>query len=305
MKYFIYFVHIVSVLSVSTMTANFNQEDIGAFIPTFRKSVDDDYDSPSFALDPEADIWFTPNEILTMTELFDSHRHSATSLPVSSYVIHCMNVSLVGRHEQGTSGIIIKYKVRQVHQFVNMLRSRIQEYASYPYNYISYGRTEQELNEICQRYSATSNEVIANSMRFRIRETPLAQFKKVIPLNMKFMIAEILLTQNYATNARMVRVVRREIDYLNEHKEHAVSRLTGNDCELILNEIQETKNKIGRFIEKSHIKVPRDLELELFRHERIFHLLKTEQQMEDELSANVKKVVQSSDLNRYIMGFIN
>ena len=45
-------------------------------------------------------------------------------------------------------------------------------------------------------------------------------------------------------------------------------------------------------------------EVEQFRHERIFQILEVERQVEDKLSVNVKKVVQCSDLNRYVLDFI-
>jgi hypothetical protein len=40
------------------------------------------------------------------------------------------------------------------------------------------------------------------------------------------------------------------------------------------------------------------------RGEEIFKILIAEQQMEDEVSPNVKQVIQNKDLNRYLMGFI-
>ena len=40
------------------------------------------------------------------------------------------------------------------------------------------------------------------------------------------------------------------------------------------------------------------------RGEEIFKILIAEQQMEDKVSPNVKQVIQNSDLNRYLMGFI-
>jgi hypothetical protein len=40
------------------------------------------------------------------------------------------------------------------------------------------------------------------------------------------------------------------------------------------------------------------------RGETIFNILIAEQQMENEVSPNVKQVIQNSDLNRYLMGFI-
>ena len=40
------------------------------------------------------------------------------------------------------------------------------------------------------------------------------------------------------------------------------------------------------------------------RGETIFNILIAEKQMENEVSPNVKQVIQNSDLNRYLMGFI-
>jgi len=40
------------------------------------------------------------------------------------------------------------------------------------------------------------------------------------------------------------------------------------------------------------------------RSETIFNILVAEQQMENDVSPNVKQVIQNSDLNRYLMGFI-
>ncbi len=40
------------------------------------------------------------------------------------------------------------------------------------------------------------------------------------------------------------------------------------------------------------------------RGEEIFKILIAEQQIENEVSPNVKQVIQNSDLNRYLMGFI-
>jgi hypothetical protein len=47
------------------------------------------------------------------------------------------------------------------------------------------------------------------------------------------------------------------------------------------------------------------LELSISRGERIYKILITERQIEEEVSPNIKQVIQNSDLNRYLMEFID
>jgi hypothetical protein len=93
---------------------------------------------------------------------------------------------------------------------------------------------------------------------------------------------------------------------------------------VITNEIIEMELYNDRFLYPNlfHIKItPEIRELLQYRHhnnystinvypsirdrgEEIFKILIAEQQMEDEVSPNLKQVIQNSDLNRYLMGFI-
>jgi hypothetical protein len=185
--------------------------------------------------------------------------------------------------------------------------------SSYPYNYISYGRTEEEMNAIIAStehiqlelsYTVNSerqciNIAFKNILRQEImRETPYEQFKKATHLNAKFLIAEMLILKKF--NKKIVEHVRRYIDYLNIHRNHTIERLTEEQRNLILKDIQQIKQKIGRVATEFKIELPEDL----LRPERIFNILAFMEQVENEVSPNVKRVIQNKDLGRYLMGFI-
>jgi hypothetical protein len=92
---------------------------------------------------------------------------------------------------------------------------------------------------------------------------------------------------------------------------------------IITNEIIQLELYNDRFLYPNlfHIKILSEMRNLQFRHyndyttisvypcirdrgEEIFKILIAEQQMEDEVSPNLKQVIQNSDLNRYLMGFI-
>lgn len=86
--------------------------------------------------------------------------------------------------------------------------------------------------------------------------------------------------------------------------------ILGQDLKFQLGELVE-RLKLIRFIrepqifENDEILGGKPMLMELCRSERIFYILETEQSFDEhKVSTNVKRVIQSSDLNRYLLEFI-
>lgn len=135
-------------------------------------------------------------------------------------------------------------------------------------------------------------------------EIPQEQFNRLFGLNLKLLEAEILFTRNIATNNRMVELIRREVEYLNQHYNNVIGRISEEQGKLVSMEIVNAKEKMYYIATRYGIRLPGDLQIELCRREIIFKILTAEKQLQDGVTQNVKKVIQCSDLNRYLMGFI-
>lgn len=77
-----------------------------------------------------------------------------------------------------------------------------------------------------------------------------------------------------------------------------------NENELVLNKIIFYKEQLYSISTEMNIELSDELKYELSRSERIYRILITESQIEESVSSNLKQVIQNSDLNRYLMEFI-
>lgn len=94
------------------------------------------------------------------------------------------------------------------------------------------------------------------------------------------------------------------IRMLNNHK--YCTKLFNNkeQQKLVLSKIQCYKEQLKSIAEEFNIDLTKNIKIELSRSERIYQILKVENQMEESVSLNIKLVIQNSDLNRYLMEFI-
>ena len=273
-------------------------------IPTFRRPIDNS------GTDLTCRVQFTSEDISKICNLFAGYTLPQFNTPLTDYVRNFIEIQTENYvYNSIRITVIPAYKVMII---VERLRTHLQEIVSHPYNYVSYGRTKTEIYDILDKFDYQTNYsdhrriMQTFESMLTITETPHEQFRKVFPLNIQFLIAEILMTRKFATMERMVLIIRREVDYLNEHRDHAIERLTGKQHELILRDIERLKETIGKLSKQYCIYLPNDLINELSgRSERIFRILTLEKKIEDDVSPNVKQVIQNSDLNRYLMGFIN
>jgi hypothetical protein len=91
---------------------------------------------------------------------------------------------------------------------------------------------------------------------------------------------------------------------LNNHRSRARLFRNEEQKELILNKIQYYKEQLKMIADEFNIELSENVKIELSRSERIYRILTTETQIEEDVSPNIKKVIQNNDLNRYLMGFI-
>lgn len=159
--------------------------------------------------------------------------------------------------------------------------------------------------EMLDEVRITCNEIY-NVEFFNKMSIPYEKFKDLIALNIKFLYAEILFTKQFSTPWRITELIRREIDTLNGYKYQSIEKLTKEKYDTIFSDIQHFKREIGKIAMKQEIYLPDDLAYEVFRHEQIFKILTFMEQIEDEdeVTANVKQIMQNKDLGRYLMGFI-
>ena len=94
------------------------------------------------------------------------------------------------------------------------------------------------------------------------------------------------------------------IHLLNNHRYRASLFVNKQQKELVLNKIQYYKEQLKIIVDEFNIELSKNIKLELSRSERIYRILITENQIEEDVSPNVKQVIQNSDLNRYLMEFI-
>lgn len=73
----------------------------------------------------------------------------------------------------------------------------------------------------------------------------------------------------------------------------------------MMENIKNFKEKINSIAIEFNIKLPEDLATHLSRSERIYRILIFENQIEEYVGNNVKQIIQNSDLNRYILEFID
>lgn len=269
--------------------------------PSINKSIDSS-SVFSWTLEPTDEVEFNFDELNSILNLFSGYNRGHGSIKQKMWLY--INVYLMN-DRSNVSPRIWKFKVGDIQEMNESMRVNVRVFESFPYNYILYGRTQQEIYDIVTEHFNEDDINVFNEIYKMRQETPHEQFKKVFPLNIKFLHAEIILTRKFATKCRMVRLIRREIDYLNEHRNHTMERLIGEQRELILKDIQYFKENIGQLVNDYGIKLPNNLAHEVFRHERIFKILTIQRQLEDKVSLNVKHVIENRDLNRYLMEFIN
>jgi hypothetical protein len=106
-------------------------------------------------------------------------------------------------------------------------------------------------------------------------------------------------------NDEKVKSVVHCIYLLNNHRSRAELFKNEEQKELILNKIEFYKEKLYSIAIEFNIELSENIKLELSRGERIYKILITERQIEEEVSPNIKQVIQNNDLNRYLMEFID
>jgi hypothetical protein len=109
----------------------------------------------------------------------------------------------------------------------------------------------------------------------------------------KYVINNIIRGEIYSINLRKKKLLMNEMNMYDEA--------------LVNSTFDKIKIEMLEIIKYLNIDLSKDIEDELkdTRAERIFSILVVEEQLEDEVSPNVKQVIQNRDLNRYLMGFIN
>lgn len=266
-------------------------------LPSFGRAINN-----SWSVELTSDVSFTNVELREIMNYFTGY-NTYSGLSIRNQIKVAINKYLVKPGSIVTLNGWI-FKVENVQMMLENFRTRIRSWSSYPYNYILYGRTEKEIDDIITEYYDDEISWAFNELG-KIQDTPHEQFKKIFPLNIKLLHAEIMFTKKIATNYRMVELIRREIDYLNEHRQHTMDRLSGEQRELILKDISHLKDQIGQLAIDNDIILSEDLACEVFRPDRIFKTLTFIKQVENEVRPNVKQVIQNNDLARYLMEFIN
>lgn len=268
-------------------------------MPSFSKPISDQY---SWLLSKHCEVEFTNAELRKIINMFIGC-NTYSGLSIKNELKGAINYYLV-KSRVGVTADGWKFKVESIQIMLKNFTKNTRAWSSYPYNYILYGRTEKEIDDIVTEHYDDEIGSAFNQIS-RIQETPHEQFKKIFPLNIKLLEAEILFSKKCASNYRMVNLVRREIDYLNEHHDHTMERLIGEQRELILQNIQDVKEQIRELVINYDIMLPEDLALELFRQERIFKTVAFMEQMENKVSPNLNQIIINKDLGRYLMEFIN
>ena len=108
--------------------------------------------------------------------------------------------------------------------------------------------------------------------------------------------------ENY--NNEKVKSITHCIYLLNNHRSRARLFMNKEQKELVLNKIQYYKEQLKIIADEFNIELSKNVNLELSRSERIYRILTTETQIEKDVSPNIKQVIQNSDLNIYLMEFI-
>lgn len=240
-------------------------------IPVFHRPIDETSE-PLWMFQPKDRVQYSIDEIKRAIHLFDREYFKS-----------------------GTS---------MVHQFKFLLNNWIfNPYANttrLPTGYmIKVGNIQNFISEEFIKFRQWSSDVSTYRS-----EIPHEQFERLFGLNLKLLEAEILFTRNIATNNRMVELIKREIEYLNQHYNHVIGRISEEQGKLVSMEIVNAKEKMYYIAKRYGIRLPGDLQIELCRRERIFEILTAEKQLQDGVTQNVKKVIQCSDLNRYLIGFV-
>lgn len=119
---------------------------------------------------------------------------------------------------------------------------------------------------------------------------------------LKFRLQLIEPVENYY-DKRVMSVVHC-IYLLNNHRSRARLFRNKEQQELVLNKIQYYKEQLKITADEFNIELSENLKLELSRGERIYRILITETQIEENVSPNIKIIIQNNDLNRYLMEFI-
>lgn len=94
------------------------------------------------------------------------------------------------------------------------------------------------------------------------------------------------------------------IRMLNNHVYYTKLFNNEEQQELVLSKIQCYKEQLKSIAEEFNIELSENIKIELSRSERIYRILKVEKQLEEYVSPNVKQIIQNSDINRYLMEFI-
>ena len=137
--------------------------------------------------------------------------------------------------------------------------------------------------------------------QYRDSVSPLLEFDRQTS-NMVIYFEFSLFLMKYTNDEALLKEkILNVINMLKEHETEAIA--IGEDR--MLDKLDTMKGQIGQIIKDLDINIPNNIMKDLLRSERIIYILTVERALEDKVSTNVNQVICNSDLNRYLMGFIN
>lgn len=283
-------------------------------LPAFLRNVSDDFDyleegnNNNLSL-VEYDVVFSDEQIREIFRLF-SECNIDYDLEHMLFISGIYLRQIFKLHNLSSQYFI---NTKRIVQFIKEQFPLYRIKGSCPSNFIIYGLHPNELN--CVKEFILDNIYLSNgdyeglslffeTYDYNISHSPYEKFQEVSKTHINLLEIEILLTKEFAMNKRMVELIRREIDYLNQHKKCAMKMLGGEQQYLIMEGVKNAKENVGKLVEKYIIDLPEDLHAEIFRFEKIFTILVAEEIIGDNFSPSVGEVLQNKDLNRYLMEFI-
>lgn len=133
--------------------------------------------------------------------------------------------------------------------------------------------------------------------------TPSEQFQYVFKMrnrNFYFLISA------YSKNSKvLINFFKNEIEIINHYLKYAMEKFTKEEQTIIIQKGKHFKKLLGEMSITVNAELPDYLRQELFRHERIYKILITQEQIGDNFTPNLGEVLQNNDLNRYLLEFID
>jgi hypothetical protein len=256
-------------------------------IPSFDKSLD--YGNP-YRLGLNDTVTFTGKKIRHIVNLFKNYPEMRNG-PNGIRQLIGRFITTTAQLESVTTTV---KNVMRVVSGLDVAQSRELD----PYLYLLYARTPDEIaymeNELWDDHGLMMSIVRMST------ETPLEQFKKMYPLRLKCLLAELYLIQDFATPDRMTNLIIREYNYLNEQEDYARERLTDEQLNKLVINIYVVRQELTKIANAFKIHIPDEVKYKNIRGESTFRFLKGEQQMENKesLKSNLRKVLENRDLMR-------